>query len=113
MQDKRLPPDSILVFYLQVKVYFFDYGNTESVDISELRPLPQEKVTQMTPPLALRCTLTPKQASFFRVDTHARLEELSTTNPVLRAVVLDNPGEISSCSVNSWKRRSDHKHGSS
>ncbi|KAK3799959.1 hypothetical protein RRG08_002374 [Elysia crispata] len=75
----------------KVKVYFFDYGNTESVDISELRPLPQEKVTQMTPPLALRCTLTPKQASFFRVDTHARLEELSTTNPVLRAVVLDNP----------------------
>ncbi|RUS91597.1 hypothetical protein EGW08_000570, partial [Elysia chlorotica] len=74
----------------KVKVYFIDYGNTETVDFSELRPLPQEEVTQMTPPLALRCSLAPSQARFFGEDIHAQLEELAAANPVLRAVVLDN-----------------------
>lgn len=74
----------------KVYVYFIDYGNRESIDVSELRPLPQKEVSQLTPPLALWCALTPTQATFLSKETHARLEELSMSHPVLRAIVLDN-----------------------
>ncbi|GFR81172.1 tudor domain-containing protein 1-like [Elysia marginata] len=74
----------------KVHVYFIDYGNREDIEIPELRPLPQKEIIQLTPPLALQCALTPEQAKFFSEDTHARLEELSATHPVFKAVVLDN-----------------------